>query len=237
MAAGLTITVVAEDDDGVEAVGTHQPVGGVTEIVGVATLPSARRRGLGAAVTAALVTTRAAAAPTSCSCRRAATTSRASTGGSGSNVSARRVSPSRSCQAEPVTRALERPGAVAVAGALTIAFSAILVKLADVEPATAAIFRCAYALPLLGALALVRGPALRPPPAAGAQAGDPRRHLLRRRPDLLAPRDRRRRRRARDRARQPAGGRRAVRGLGCCSASGSRRGCWRRSRSCAAAWC
>jgi len=52
-----------------------------------------------------------------------------------------------------VTRALERPGAVAVAGALTIAFSAILVKLADVEPATAAIFRCAYALPLLGALA------------------------------------------------------------------------------------
>jgi drug/metabolite transporter (DMT)-like permease len=52
-----------------------------------------------------------------------------------------------------VTRALERPGAVAVAGALTIAFSAILVKLADVEPATAAIFRCAYALPVLGLLA------------------------------------------------------------------------------------
>ncbi|HEX5622553.1 MAG TPA: DMT family transporter [Solirubrobacteraceae bacterium] len=52
-----------------------------------------------------------------------------------------------------MTRALERPGAVAVAGALTIAFSAILVKLADVEPATAAIFRCAYALPVLGVLA------------------------------------------------------------------------------------
>ena len=48
---------------------------------------------------------------------------------------------------------LERPGAVAVAGALTIAFSAILVKLADVAPATAAIFRCAYALPVLGVLA------------------------------------------------------------------------------------
>jgi drug/metabolite transporter (DMT)-like permease len=46
-----------------------------------------------------------------------------------------------------------RPGAVAVAGALTIAFSAILVKLADVEPATAAIFRCFYALPALGLLA------------------------------------------------------------------------------------
>ena len=52
-----------------------------------------------------------------------------------------------------MTRVLERPGAVAVAGALTIAFSAILVKLADVEPATAAIFRCAYALPVLGVLA------------------------------------------------------------------------------------
>lgn len=31
------------------------PVGGVTEVVGVATLPSARRRGLAALVTAALV--------------------------------------------------------------------------------------------------------------------------------------------------------------------------------------
>ena len=40
-----------------------------------------------------------------------------------------------------------------MAGALTIAFSAILVDLADVEPATAAIFRCAYALPVLGLLA------------------------------------------------------------------------------------
>jgi GNAT superfamily N-acetyltransferase len=55
MAAGLTVTVVAEDDAGIEAVGSHQPVGDVTEVVGVATLPSARRRGLGAAVTAALV--------------------------------------------------------------------------------------------------------------------------------------------------------------------------------------
>jgi drug/metabolite transporter (DMT)-like permease len=53
-----------------------------------------------------------------------------------------------------VTRALSRrPGAVAVAGALTIAFSAILVDLANVAPSTAAIFRCAYALPVLGVLA------------------------------------------------------------------------------------
>jgi drug/metabolite transporter (DMT)-like permease len=53
-----------------------------------------------------------------------------------------------------VTRVLHRrPGVAAVAGALTIAFSAILVKLADVQPATAAIFRCAYALPVLGVIA------------------------------------------------------------------------------------
>lgn len=38
-------------------------------------------------------------------------------------------------------------------GALVIAFSAILVDLADVTPATAAVWRCAYALPFLGALA------------------------------------------------------------------------------------
>jgi drug/metabolite transporter (DMT)-like permease len=42
---------------------------------------------------------------------------------------------------------------MAVAGALTIAFSAILVKQSAASPSTAAIFRCAYALPLLGALA------------------------------------------------------------------------------------
>jgi drug/metabolite transporter (DMT)-like permease len=46
----------------------------------------------------------------------------------------------------------ERPVLTAVLGALTIAFSSIFVELADVSPATAAIFRCAYALPLLGVL-------------------------------------------------------------------------------------
>jgi GNAT superfamily N-acetyltransferase len=55
MSAGRTITVVAEGSSGVLAVGSHQPVGAVTEIVGVGTLPAARRRGLAAAVTAALV--------------------------------------------------------------------------------------------------------------------------------------------------------------------------------------
>ncbi len=48
-----------------------------------------------------------------------------------------------------------RPVLTATIGALTIAFSGILVRLADVEPATAAVFRCAYALPVLGILALV----------------------------------------------------------------------------------
>ena len=53
-----------------------------------------------------------------------------------------------------VARVMARPGLAAVAGALTIAFSAILVKLSHSTPSTAAIFRCAYALPLLGAIAL-----------------------------------------------------------------------------------
>lgn len=47
----------------------------------------------------------------------------------------------------------ERPVLAALVGALTIAFSAIFVALADVSPATAAIFRCAYALPPLAVLA------------------------------------------------------------------------------------
>jgi drug/metabolite transporter (DMT)-like permease len=48
---------------------------------------------------------------------------------------------------------LGRAPLVALAGALTIAFSAILVHEADVHPATAAFYRCAYAVPLLGLLA------------------------------------------------------------------------------------
>ena len=56
----------------------------------------------------------------------------------------------------PLTRLLtERPVLTAVLGALTIAFSAIFVRLADVSPATAAIFRCAYALPPLALLAWI----------------------------------------------------------------------------------
>jgi drug/metabolite transporter (DMT)-like permease len=46
-----------------------------------------------------------------------------------------------------------RPVLAAALGALSIAFSAIFVRLADVSPATAAIFRCLYALPALYLLA------------------------------------------------------------------------------------
>ena len=49
----------------------------------------------------------------------------------------------------------ERPILAGALGALVIAFSGILVRLAEVSPSTAAFFRCAYALPVLGALAWV----------------------------------------------------------------------------------
>jgi drug/metabolite transporter (DMT)-like permease len=47
----------------------------------------------------------------------------------------------------------ERPSLAGALGALVIAFSAILVRLAEVSPSTAAFFRCLYALPVLAALA------------------------------------------------------------------------------------
>jgi drug/metabolite transporter (DMT)-like permease len=49
----------------------------------------------------------------------------------------------------------DRPVLAGVLGALVIAFSAILVRLAEVSPSTAAVFRCAYALPVLGLLAWI----------------------------------------------------------------------------------
>ena len=53
----------------------------------------------------------------------------------------------------PTVRLLtERPTVAAAAGAACIASSATLVRLADVAPATAATFRCLYALPVLGLL-------------------------------------------------------------------------------------
>ena len=55
MLARLTVAAAARVTGVVVAVGWHQPLDGASEIVGVATLPTFRRRGLGAAVTGALV--------------------------------------------------------------------------------------------------------------------------------------------------------------------------------------
>jgi drug/metabolite transporter (DMT)-like permease len=55
-------------------------------------------------------------------------------------------------QAVPA-RLAAHPRAMAIAGALTIAFSSILVRLSHTSPSTSAIFRCFYALPLLALLA------------------------------------------------------------------------------------
>lgn len=53
--AGLTVVAAAVEDGSALSAGQHQPLAGVSEIVGVGTLPAARRRGLALAVTAALV--------------------------------------------------------------------------------------------------------------------------------------------------------------------------------------
>lgn len=69
----------------------------------------------------------------------------------------------------------------AAAGALCIATSGVLVRLADVAPATAAIFRFSYAAPVLGVLALVErrrrsGGAGPVTPAGTARPAASRRH-------------------------------------------------------------
>ena len=53
--AGHSVMVVAEDADGPVGGGTANPRGDVAELVGIATLPTARRRGIAALVTARLV--------------------------------------------------------------------------------------------------------------------------------------------------------------------------------------
>jgi drug/metabolite transporter (DMT)-like permease len=58
---------------------------------------------------------------------------------------------------------------MAVLGALAIAFSAILVRLAEQPPSTAAFFRCFYALPILGALAWWEHRRFGPRPARSRQ--------------------------------------------------------------------
>ncbi len=56
---------------------------------------------------------------------------------------------------------------MALAGALVIAFSAILVKQSGASPSTAAIFRCAYAVPVLAVLAWMEDRRLGPRDARG----------------------------------------------------------------------
>ena len=58
-----------------------------------------------------------------------------------------------------------RPVATAAAGAACIASSGVLVRLSDAGPETVAVFRCLYALPLLGALAVWESRALGPLPS------------------------------------------------------------------------
>jgi len=51
---GITGVGVAEAGGTVVAAGSHQPVGSVSEIMGVGTLPAERGRGIGSALTALL---------------------------------------------------------------------------------------------------------------------------------------------------------------------------------------
>jgi drug/metabolite transporter (DMT)-like permease len=53
-----------------------------------------------------------------------------------------------------MARLRAHPGLLGTAGALWIAFSAIFVRLSGASPSTAAVFRCLYALPVLGLLAV-----------------------------------------------------------------------------------
>ena len=76
-------------------------------------------------------------------------------------------------------RCTDRPALAAAAGAACIASSATLVRLADVEPATAATFRCLYALPVLGLLMLREDRRYGTPPRAGPLARRRRRRVLR----------------------------------------------------------
>lgn len=67
--------------------------------------------------------------------------------------------------AQAATRVASPPGA-ALAGALCIAFSAILVRLSETPPSTSAFFRCLWALPVLGLLTWMEDRRHGPRPAA-----------------------------------------------------------------------
>lgn len=63
------------------------------------------------------------------------------------------------------TGSAERPLATAALGAMCIASSGVLVKLSDSSPVTVAVFRCLYALPVLGAITYFETKRLGPLPA------------------------------------------------------------------------
>jgi drug/metabolite transporter (DMT)-like permease len=71
----------------------------------------------------------------------------------------------------PLELLAARPRAMAVGGALAIAFSAVLVRLAEVSPSTAAVFRCAYAVPILFFLARAEDRRLGPRPSRDRRLG------------------------------------------------------------------
>ncbi|MGT2528333.1 GNAT family N-acetyltransferase [Streptomyces nojiriensis] len=82
--AGTTALAAAVRDGVVLCAGQYNPVGDVAEVVGVGTLPSARRQGLALAVTAALVARALERGRAPSSSRRATRTWPASTAGSAS---------------------------------------------------------------------------------------------------------------------------------------------------------
>ncbi|MFE2508255.1 hypothetical protein ACFXC9_07260 [Streptomyces naganishii] len=77
--AGLSVDAAAVEHGVALSAGRHQQLAGVSEIVGVGTLPSARHRGLALGVTAALVADARWRERKPSSCRQVTTTSREST--------------------------------------------------------------------------------------------------------------------------------------------------------------
>ncbi|HWO69853.1 MAG TPA: DMT family transporter [Actinomycetota bacterium] len=66
---------------------------------------------------------------------------------------------------EPLAPVLHRPMLAAVLGGSAIAFSAVFVRLSGASPATAAVFRCGYAVPFLLVLARLEDRRFGPRPA------------------------------------------------------------------------
>src|SRR5688500_14529036 len=66
---------------------------------------------------------------------------------------------------------LRRPLLTAALGAVCIASSGVLVRLSDASPVTVAVFRCLYALPILGAITLYEQKRSGPLPARARRLG------------------------------------------------------------------